>query len=176
MGLLDKHIKKEIRYSSKDFTLYEPSQFQREELTKIVMDNSKIEGDNLTAEYGIDMIRYILKEITNIGEEVNELTNDELEKLIDNGDRDIELLIREITILLEEISDDSIYILSKQVKMMNDLLNTLDANGDVDKLKNKFNKFTKKYKLKMTWEDLMDNKEEQQRLLKELNKQNKELK
>lgn len=176
MGLLEKHIKKEIRYSSKDFILYEPTDFQREELTKIVMDNSKIEGDNLTAEYGIDIIRYILKEITNIGEEVNELTNEELEKKLDNGDRELELLIREITTLLEEISEDSVYILSKQVKMMNDLLNSLDTNGDINKLKNKFNKFAKKYKLKMTWEDLMNNSEEQQRLLKELNKQNKELK
>lgn len=176
MGLLDKHIKKEIRYSSKDFTIYEPYEFQREELMKIVMDNSKIEGDNLTAEYGIDMIRYILKEITNIGEEVNELTNEELEKLLDNGDRELELLMREITILLEEISEDSIYILSKQIKMMNDLITTLDNNGDISKLEKKFNKFAKKYKLKMTWEDLMNNSEEQQRLLQELNKQNKELK
>lgn len=176
MGILQKHQKKEIRYESKDFRLYNPSEIQRQELSKIVMDNSKIEGDNLTAEYGLNMIRFIFKELTNIGEEVNELSDKELESLLDNGDRELELLIREVTLLIEEISEDSIYIITKQIKMINSLLSSLDTNGDMEKLKNKFNKFAKKYKLKMTWEDIVSNSEKQSELLQELNNQNKELK
>lgn len=176
MGILQKHQKKEIRYESKDFRLYNPSEIQKQELTKIVMDNSKIEGDNLTAEYGLNMIRFIFKELTNIGEEVNELSDSELELLLDNGDRELELLIREVTLLIEEVSEDSIYVITKQIKMINSLLSSLDANGDMEKLKNKFNKFSKKYKLKVTWEDLMSNTEKQRELLQELNNQNKGLK
>lgn len=170
-NLLKQHQKNEVRYKSKSFTLYNPTEFQREELTQIVMDNSKIEDDKLTAEYGISMIRYIFKELTNVGAEVDELSDEELGSLLDNSDRELELLIREFTALLEEISEDVVYSITKQVKMMSDMINTLDVNGDTEKLGKKWDKFSKKYKLNMSWQDLMSNTEKQQELLKELSKE-----
>ena len=46
--LLRKHQKKEVRYESKDFKLYEPTDHQREELANIVAENSKIENDDIS--------------------------------------------------------------------------------------------------------------------------------
>ena len=40
--LLKKHQKKEFRYESKDFKLYEPTDYQREELANMYIENSKI--------------------------------------------------------------------------------------------------------------------------------------
>ena len=40
---------------------------------------------------------------------------------------------------------------------MNDMLNTLDTKGDVEKLSKKWDKFNKKYKLNVSWEDLIKN-------------------
>lgn len=170
--LLKKHKKKEIRHESKDFKLYEPTDYQREELMNIITENSKIENDELVAELGLKSIRYTIKELTNVGNEIDELADKELESLLDRGDRELQLLMREIELLLHEVTEDVIYQTTRNVKVMNDIINALDTNGDVDKLRKKWNKFNKKYKLNVSWEDLINNAEKREELenkLKEVN-------
>lgn len=169
--LLKKHQKKEIRHESKDFKLYEPTDYQREELMNIITENSKIENDELVAELGLKSIRYTIKELTNVGSSTDELTDKELESLLDNGDRDLQLLMREIELLLNEVAEDVIYQTTRNIKFMNDIINALDTNGDVDKLRKKWDKFNKKYKMNISWEDLINNankREELENKLKEV--------
>lgn len=169
--LLKKHQKKEIRHESKDFKLYEPTDYQREELMNIITENSKIENDELVAELGLKSIRYTIKELTNVGNEIDELADKELESLLDRGDRELELLMREIELLLHEVTEDVIYQTTRNVKVMNDIINALDTNGDVDKLRKKWDKFNKKYKMNISWEDLINNankREELENKLKEV--------
>lgn len=169
--LLKKHQKKEIRHESKDFKLYEPTDYQREELMNIITENSKIENDKLVAELGLKSIRYTIKELTNIGSSIDELTDKELESLLDNGDRELQLLMREIELLLNEVAEDVIYQTTRNIKFMNDIINALDTNGDVDKLRKKWDKFNKKYKMNISWEDLINNankREELENKLKEV--------
>jgi hypothetical protein len=169
--LLKKHQKKEIRHESKDFKLYEPTDYQREELMNIITENSKIENDKLVAELGLKSIRYTIKELTNIGSSIDELTDKELESLLDNGDRELQLLMREIELLLNEVAEDVIYQTTRNIKFMTDIINALDTNGDVDKLRNKWDKFNKKYKMNISWEDLINNankREELENKLKEV--------
>lgn len=168
--LLKKHQKKEFRYKSKDFKLYEPTSYQREELASIIIENSKIQEGELGGEFGLKSIRYIIKELTNIGSEVDELSNKELESLLDNADRELQLLMREIELLLHEVAEDVLYQTSRNIKFMNDIINALDTNGDVDKLRKKWDKFNKKYKMNVSWEDLINNankREELENKLKE---------
>lgn len=168
--LLKKHQKKEFRYKSKDFKLYEPTSYQREELASIIIENSKIQEGELVGEFGLKSIRYIIKELTNIGSEVDELSNKELESLLDNADRELQLLMREIELLLHEVAEDVLYQTSRNIKFMNDIINALDTNGDVDKLRKKWDKFNKKYKMNVSWEDLINNankREELENKLKE---------
>lgn len=44
------------------------------------------------------------------------------------------------------------------------MLNTLDTNGDVEKLGKKWNKLNKKYKLNVSWEDLINNSNQREEL------------
>lgn len=161
--LLKKHQKKEFLYESKDFKLYAPTDFQREELIGMVIEKSKFENEELVSEFGLKSIRYILRELTNIGSEIDEISDKEMESLLDNGDREIQLLMREIEKLLGEISEDVLYMTAKGMKFMNDTLNAIDTNGDMEKLKKKWNKLNKKYKMNMSWEELIDisNKKEE---------------
>ena len=170
--LLKKHQKREFRYESKDFKLYEPTDYQREELTNIVAENSKIENDELVGELGLKSIRYVIRELTNIGGEIDEILDKELESLLDNGDRELQLLMREIELLLHEIAEDVLCQTTRSMRYMNDFINTMDVNGDSEKLKKKWNKFNKKYKLNVSWEDLINNAEKREELenkLKEFN-------
>lgn len=168
--LLKKHQKKEIRHESKDFKLYEPTDYQREELMNIITENSKIKNDELVVELGLKSIRYTIKELTNVGNEIDELADKELESLLDRGDRELQLLMREIELLLHEVTEDVIYQTTRNIKFMNDIINALDTNGDVDKLRKKWDKFNKKYKMNISWEDLINNankREELENKLKE---------
>lgn len=171
--LLKKHQKKEFRYESKDFKLYEPTDYQREELANMYIENSKIENDDeLVGEFGLKSIRYIIKELTNIGSQVDEISDKELESLLDNGDRELQLLMREVELLLHEVAEDILCQTTRSMRYMNDFINTMDANGDSEKLKKKWNKFNKKYKLNVSWEDLINNAEKREELenkLKEVN-------
>ena len=135
--LLKKHQKKEFRYESKAFKLYEVTNQQKEELMDIVTENSKIENDELVLELGLKPIRYVIRELTNIGSEVDELSDKELEGLLDNGDREVQLLIREIELLLHEVAEDVLYQTTRNIRFINDIINTIDVNGDTEKLKKK---------------------------------------
>lgn len=162
--LLKQHQKKEKRYFSKSFSLYEPTEYQRNELVSIVTENSKIENEKLTGEVGLKSIRYIIRELTNIGSEIDDISDSELESLLDNGDRELQLLMREIEGLLHEVAEDVLYQTTRNIKLMNDMLNTLDTNGDVEKLSKKWDKFNKKYKLNVSWEDLIKNSNQREEL------------
>lgn len=169
--LLRKHQKKEVRYESKDFKMYELTNYQREELANIVTENSKIQDDELVAELGLKAIRYVIRELTNIGSEIDEISDKELEALLDNGDRELQLLMREVELLLHEVAEDILYQTTRSMRYMNDFINTMDTNCDSEKLKKKWNKFNKKYKLNVSWEDLINNankREELENKLKEV--------
>lgn len=168
--LLKKHQKKEFRYESKAFKLYEVTNQQKEELMDIVTENSKIENDELVLELGLKPIRYVIRELTNIGSEVDELSDKELEGLLDNGDREVQLLIREIELLLHEVAEDVLYQTTRNIRFINDIINTIDVNGDTEKLKKKWDKFNKKYKLNISWKDIVGNSSKRKELENKLNK------
>lgn len=162
--LLKKHQKKEFRYESKDFKLYELTDYQRNELESMVAESSKIENEKLTGEVSLKSIRYIIRELTNVGSEIDGISDSELESLLDNGDRELQLLMREIEILLHEVAEDVLHQTARNIKLMNDMLNTLDTDGDIEKLSKKWNKFNKKYKLNVSWEDLISNSNQREEL------------
>lgn len=170
MSLLKDNQKKHIRLDNKVFTLYEPYGIQLDELTNMIMENSKLEGDEIVGEYGLKIIRYMLRELTNIGEEVNDYSDEELESLLDNGNAKLKELIRELECLISEICEDMVNETNNKLKMFNGLLNTLNTNDDINKMKEKFNKLSKKHKWGINFEELIVNNEEQIKLNNKLNK------
>ena len=113
-----------------------------------------------TTEYSYDIMRYIFKFYTTIGDEVDELTDDELEDLIENGNHKIQGLMRAITEMLREIASDSLYELESAIK-------TYNEQKKADELLQKANKLKKELEEKINVDKIIENQKEIEKLEKE---------
>ena len=101
---------------NEEIYLLEPTKEQKEKLIKILEENVKV-SDNLEMQgvIPVSSIRYILKELTSIGEEIDKMTDGEILNAIDNGNRNIVLLFREIKTMLDELLEDLQYNIEQQI-------------------------------------------------------------
>ena len=78
MGVLKNNQKKEIRFQKDDVILYEPNKAQLDELKVIITENTNIDLENgeAVSELSYDIIRYIFKFLTSIGDEVDYLDDE----------------------------------------------------------------------------------------------------
>ena len=113
-----------------------------------------------TTEYSYDIMRYIFKFYTTIGDEVDELTDDELEDLIENGNHKIQGLMRAITEMLREIASDSLYELESAIK-------TYNEQKKADELLQKANKLKKELEEKINVDKIIENQKEIEKLEEE---------
>lgn len=164
MGILKKYQKQKYRYENGDLVVYHPTKEQEKELKTMIVENSKIEDGELNAVYGMNMIRYLLREVTSIGVEVDEYNDKELSDMLDNGTRELNILLEESIHILEELSEEVVKEYRKDLKYFNDMIDAMSFNGDVQKTTKKFNAFAKKYKLGLTFEDIVDGKIKQEEL------------
>lgn len=175
MGILEKNQKKSIRFEKGDFIIYEPNDMQREEIMSMLeKQDIKIEDKNVKGEVNIKFIRYILRECTSIANEVDEYDDVHLEEILDNGNRDMLLFVREIETLINELVEDMIYIQQKEVEIILKMLNILSTATTNIEMEKKFNNLMKKNKVSLTFEQMIENKdnpEELQKLIK-LSKRN----
>ena len=107
MGILKNNQKKEIRFQKDDVILYEPNKAQLDELKIIITENTNIDLENgeAVSELSYDIVRYIFKFLTSIGDEVDDLDDEELEECIENGNNKISSLMVEIENMIREICD-----------------------------------------------------------------------
>ena len=105
MASLKNHKKKEILFEMDDIKLMNPNIKQENELREKLEQVGNILDDEVTFEAGIDIIRYILLELTNIdNDEINSMTDEELDLAFDGDEvlvalsEAIEGLIRTIVI------------------------------------------------------------------------------
>lgn len=165
MGILRDNQKTQIRYECEEVILYEPTKSQLAELKHIVYENTKMDLEKgvATTEYSYDIMRYIFKFYTTIGDEVDELTDDELEDLIENGNHKIQGLMRAITEMLREIASDSLYELESAIK-------TYNEQKKADELLQKANKLKKELEEKINVDKIIENQKEIEKLEKEKDK------
>jgi len=155
-NLLEKHQKNAYRYKNKDLILYHPSDEQYEEIKQLVKDSIQIDKEmNISGELQFKSVRFIIREITSIGHSIDEYGDNEVQEKLDNGDRTLVLLYREIETFITEIVDDIFYDYTQQIKLMDNLLNITNSNDNLERMKVKMNKFFKKYKINMQFEDFM---------------------
>lgn len=175
MGILEKNQKNSIRFKRGDFIIYEPSDMQREEImTMLENQDISIEGESVKGEVNLKFIRYILRECTSIGNEVDEYNDIQLENMLDNGNRDMLLFVRDIEQLVNELVEDMIYIQQKEVDLILKMLNILGTSTTNMEMEKKFNNLMKRNKVSLTFEQMIknkDNPEELQKLIK-LSKKN----
>ena len=125
-------------------------------------ENTKMDLEKgvATTEYSYDIMRYIFKFYTTNGNEVDELTDDELEDLIENGNHKIQGLMRAITEMLREIASDSLYELESAIK-------TYNEQKKADELLQKANKLKKELEEKINVDKIIENQKEIEKLEKE---------
>ena len=131
MGILKNNQKKEIRFQKDDVILYEPNKAQLDELKVIITENTNIDLENgeAVSELSYDIIRYIFKFLTSIGDEVDDLNDEELEECIENGNNKISSLMIEIENMIREICDKLINSYIREIRNINEKFKVLELNG-----------------------------------------------
>jgi hypothetical protein len=169
-ALLKNNQKKEYRFKQKELILYYPTNEQLSEIRQLVENDMKI-NNQLQSEFDLNLksIRFIIREITSIGYEIDEYDDTVLQGMLDNGNRDLTLLLREIKTLIQEIVDDIFYDYIQSMKEINMLLNISTCNDELDKIQTKLNKFFKKNKLNVKFEDFADIQSNPEKLQKLIN-------
>ena len=172
MGVLKNNQKKEIRFQKDDVILYEPNKAQLDELKVIITENTNIDLENgeAVSELSYDIIRYIFKFLTSIGDEVDDLDDEELEECIENGNNKISSLMIEIENMIREICDKLINSYIREIRNINEKFKILELNGELENVKSEFNTMAKKNNLNVTFDDLAKQVEEKKRLEKEAKK------
>ena len=172
MGVLKNNQKKEIRFQKDDVILYEPNKAQLDELKVIITENTNIDLENgeAVSELSYDIIRYIFKFLTSIGDEVDDLDDEELEECIENGNNKISSLMVEIENMIREICDKLINSYMREIRNINEKFRILELNGELENVKSEFNTMAKKNNINVTFDDLAKQVEEKKRLEKEAKK------
>ena len=172
MGVLKNNQKKEIRFQKDDVILYEPNKAQLDELKIIITENTNIDLENgeAVSELSYDIVRYIFKFLTSIGDEVDDLDDEELEQCIENGNNKISSLMIEIENMIREICDKLINSYIREIRSINEKFKILELNGELENVKSEFNTMAKKNNLNVTFDDLAKQVEEKKRLEKEAKK------
>ena len=172
MGILKNNQKKEIRFQKDDVILYEPNKAQLDELKVIITENTNIDLENgeAVSELSYDIIRYIFKFLTSIGDEVDDLNDEELEECIENGNNKISSLMIEIENMIREICDKLINSYIREIRNINEKFKVLELNGELESVKSEFNTMAKKNNLNVTFDDLAKQVEEKKQLEKEAKK------
>ena len=172
MGILKNNQKKEIRFQKDDVILYEPNKAQLDELKVIITENTNIDLENgeAVSELSYDIVRYIFKFLTSIGDEVDDLDDEELEQCIENGNNKISSLMIEIENMIREICDKLINSYIREIRSINEKFKILELNGELENVKSEFNTMAKKNNLNVTFDDLAKQVEEKKQLEKEAKK------
>ena len=172
MGILKNNQKKEIRFQKDDVILYEPNKVQLDELKTIIIENTNIDLENgeAVSELSYDIVRYIFKFLTSIGDEVDDLDDEELEECIENGNNKISSLMIEIENMIREICDKLINSYIREIRNINEKFKVLELNGELESVKSEFNTMAKKNNLNVTFDDLAKQVEEKKQLEKEAKK------
>ena len=156
---------------NEEIYLLEPTKEQKEKLIKILEENVKV-SDNLEMQgvIPVSSIRYILKELTSIGEEIDKMTDEEILNAIDNGNRNIVLLFREIKTMLDELLEDLQYNIEQQIKMTISLIGLMSLGEAGTELQNKLDNFNEEYDMNLSEKDIEEIKENPEKLENKLNK------
>lgn len=159
MSILQNHIKKEIRFQKGDLILYEPNKIQEDELKEILQKKISInEQGEVKGELNI---RYIYRELTSIGSEVDDLSDSDFADLInednDKYDTNMNLLYNEVIFLIDEISEAILYTNMQQMKTINSMVNIMNSEIDATIMKNKLEKLFKRKKINISVDELIKN-------------------
>lgn len=160
MGILDNNKKKDIRYKGGEFILYEPTDDQREELAKMIglLEGSEEETLNMSS------TRYIMRELSSLGVEIDEFTDEELDNKFESINRDGQLFLRAIEDLCMEIMEDINYTREKFVKLYKSFEKTIKLAKDEESILNGIQKTLKKSGIDISVEEFLKYKDNPEKI------------
>lgn len=157
MGLLDKHQKTDIRYKGKDFILYEPRGEKYNNLQKMIEDNLQVGKDGaVSGELALSCIREVMRTLTNIGDEVDDITDEDFVNKLNNGDRELKDLLRAIEELVDEVVNDIVYKEVDELKKIKSYILSLENNKDLNEFKDVMNNLFKNNGYDITYDELLN--------------------
>ena len=131
MASFKNHQKKEILFEMDDIKLMNPTIKQENELREKLEQVGNIFNNEVTFEAGMDIIRYILVELTNIdNDEINSMTDEELDLAFD-GDEVLVALSEAIERLIRTIVTKMATEYKRQFEMFTMIL---EANKNEEKV------------------------------------------
>ena len=131
MASLKNHKKKEILFEMDDIKLMNPTIKQENELREKLEQVGNIFNNEVTFEAGMDIIRYILLELTNIdNDEIDSMTDEELDLAFD-GDEVLLALSEAIEGLIKTIVTKMATEYKRQFEMFTMIL---EANKNEEKV------------------------------------------
>lgn len=180
MGFFTEHIKQETRFKCKYFTFMNPT-VEQETYIRDIMQNSmkstdETEGVDIEGTFDYDLIKWIILELTNVGEEIKDKTAEEFNILIDKGDTVIEELMYQVEILLSEIGTKITREQSRMIDTVEKYIELLDVGNKVDNVKTKIVKVFQKKGINLSSEECLALLSDPQKLteaLEEADRKNK---
>lgn len=170
-NLLKKHQINKIRFKEGDFIFYNPTDEQLEKIKKLIEEIGTIDNKlGINVNLGFKEIRYIVKELTNIGDEIDNYTDDELLNLIDKGDLQVKLLFGEIEKFINEVTKEIMFVDNqKLLNSIDNCLFILNSTNNEKKIKRKMNKFLKKNNMNLDLDKLEELKDNPDDMIKAIN-------
>lgn len=165
---------KTIRWEMDNIKLFIPTLEQSEEIKKMIREELEIDKLDKNTQLSSNIPRYVLKELTSLGDTIDRYDDDDLIYLI-NKDRRLILLFREVEKLISEFADDIKYeINQKSEELMNLLQSIIDMNNITGK-EEEINRILKENGINETVESIVAKSDEREKLkkLKEEEMQNK---
>lgn len=157
-NFLDNNQRDNIRKKiSEDIIVYEPTLEQKKSIMEMLNNQNLFLDNKLTVEGEIDydIIRYIIKECCQDGNFIEDITDEEIEYKILNGNRNLKALEDEIVSIIEECIQDFQKETIKKIEAFNNIMQMISMGNSLDNLKDTFNKEAKSMGLNQTFEDLI---------------------
>lgn len=156
MASIKKHIKQEVRTKFGDITVYNPNNKQRKELIQMIVDNTKISGGVIQGEFGLEMIRKMLKELTNINnKEIDALSDDELDELSDLADNYLYSVFNELEAILTEVTQKVASDTVRDLRRIVDGIKELNNLEELSQTIKDFDETCKENNINLSFNDLV---------------------
>ena len=159
---------KDMLFQEGELFLINPKKEERDKLIKVVRENQNL---NLNGEdVNINVIRYILENLTNFAEEVKTMEDEEILEILDDGVPSLNRMTDKIAELINDIAEEILRMTSREINNLITILDILQYSEQEDKMLEKMTKLLKKNKINITKEELKKLKDKPEEMMALLNR------
>lgn len=154
-SILTRNQRKHIRLERGEFILYNPTEEQMEIMSNLLSEQINVDTD-LTAKGRVDsaLIRYMLKELTNVGKDVELYSDAELIALIAGGNQDLAIIFKELEVIINEMIESLQYKQYELIVSINTMIENAKNSKKFDKLLNGLDEILEESNIDITAKEL----------------------